>query len=723
MTEVFPDAVDEFHYLKNEVNSKRALGLLGEIDPEIVDGIKDKNAEKIQELLLNIGVLLSRMNDEGNVSYPWYSLTGIFEKLCAYPFGGFLKHDLKTRLTILVEEAKDLTLTTTQFREHYMDVYKAALYSILPKRPASHEFCIWNNSINHPNIASVPDVGLRIEQSLHGPYSYIFMDLDTAHLFDRRLASLSVDMAKLLEMFWKQRKTISNETGNLICRSGSVFQYLLQKSQGNVLIRSEISRHLDDASRIIDILGRLARLESSDDARSASIENANEEQIQREIQATQVQAGEKVEGFMSQLNFFVSRDVTVQESVQDSTPDEFVDLPENLTYEAIVEKMTELSDHLAFSGSPGSQHNLSGDAPRGGSYSKVYKVKLREELRFFVSRDVTVQESVQDSTPDEFVNLPENLTYEAIVEKMTELSDHLAFSGSPGSQHNLSGDAPRGGSYSKVYKVKLREELRVDVEHPGKSNVRLRWDIDEVAVKVLKISAPEEEEDISRRAFREFIVWSQMRHPNIIPLVGLWFDFTPDAKLPAFVSPWITNGSLSVYLQKKGRIKRKRRLRLLLDVAKALAYMHNNHPQVCHGDINPDNILVLDGRAFVCDFGISQMSPLYDGLFTKPHGDWKYRAPEQLPGESVPAPTPRSDMYSFGLLCYNVLTGLEPWKGISQGQRINKRGLIMRRPKSMPVNEYTFLKYCWKLDPRLRATANIAIAKLEELIALENAVQ
>ncbi|KAL5536406.1 hypothetical protein ACEPAF_228 [Sanghuangporus sanghuang] len=641
---VFPDAVDEFHYLKNEVNSKRALGLLGEIDPEIVDGIKDKNAEKIQELLLNIGVLLSRMNDEGNVSYPWYSLTGIFEKLCAYPFGGFLKHDLKTRLTILVEEAKDLTLTTTQFREHYMDVYKAALYSILPKRPASHEFCIWNNSINHPNIASVPDVGLRIEQSLHGPYSYIFMDLDTAHLFDRRLASLSVDMAKLLEMFWKQRKTISNETGNLICRSGSVFQYLLQKSQGNVLIRSEISRHLDDASRIIDILGRLARLESSDDARSASIENANEEQIQREIQATQVQAGEKVEGFMSQLNFFVSRDVTVQESVQDSTPDEFVDLPENLTYEAIVEKMTELSDHLAFSGSPGSQHNLSGDAPRGGSYSKVYKVKLREELR-------------------------------------------------------------------------------VDVEHPGKSNVRLRWDIDEVAVKVLKISAPEEEEDISRRAFREFVVWSQMRHPNIIPLVGLWFDFTPDAKLPAFVSPWVTNGSLSVYLQKKGRIKRKRRLRLLLDVAKALAYMHNNHPQVCHGDINPDNILVLDGRAFVCDFGISQMSPLYDGLFTKPHGDWKYRAPEQLPGESVPAPTPRSDMYSFGLLCYNVLTGLEPWKGISQGQRINKRGLIMRRPKSMPVNEYTFLKYCWKLDPRLRATANIAIAKLEELIALENAVQ
>ncbi|KAL5530992.1 hypothetical protein ACEPAG_3868 [Sanghuangporus baumii] len=300
-------------------------------------------------------------------------------------------------------------------------------------------------------------------------------------------------------------------------------------------------------------------------------------------------------------------------------------------------------------------------------------------------------------------NMSQNdLTFAIVAKRMEENCIVERFHGTIVKQNFESGVKRREGSYADVRRVRLNEQR----------NLWNMWCFNEVAVKVIRKTGPEHV--IAKRVFREFIIWSQMRHPNIVPLIGLWFDFGCETGLPAFVSPWLEHGSLLRYLRERPDMDRAQRLHLLLGVAKALAYMHNHQPCVCHGDINPDNILVSNGDAFVCDFGISHISAPCRGLTTDPHGGWRYRAPEQLKGE--PTPTPQSDMYSFGLLCYFVLTGHVPWNEIMEADRISNPDVIMRRPDSMLSVDCELLEYCWMRDPRLRATATIAVGKLDVLV-------
>ncbi|KAL5492867.1 hypothetical protein ACEPAI_4315 [Sanghuangporus weigelae] len=355
------------------------------------------------------------------------------------------------------------------------------------------------------------------------------------------------------------------------------------------------------------------------------------------------------------------------------------------------------------------ERRASGWKPKAGwsSFSSIFFLRLidfakaaNSRIGFRPEHQVTQMFRRNNLSVDDTSR--KDLTFGEVAKKMEKYCTVEKFCGTFGRQTFSSGSRRREGSYANVRRVRLDEER----------SAGHGWRFNEVAVKVLRRTGPEHV--ISLRAFREFIIWSQMKHPNIVPLIGLWFDFGYETGLPAFVSPWIEHGSLSRYLSNRPNMDRAERLHLLLGVANALAYMHNHQPCVCHGDINPENILVSNGDAFVCDFGISHISEPYRGLTTDPHGDWRYRAPEQLLGESTP--TPQSDMYSFGLLCYKVLTCLEPWHAISEAGRLSNPHVIMPCPDSMLADDYELLVCCWMTDPRLRATATIAVRSLDELV-------
>ena len=178
----------------------------------------------------------------------------------------------------------------------------------------------------------------------------------------------------------------------------------------------------------------------------------------------------------------------------------------------------------------------------------------------------------------------------------------------------------------------------------------------EVVVKVLP---PEQGEDAAKRFRREMSIAANLAHPRILPILHAGLAGT----LPYYVMPFIKGGSVRDQLR-FGPMEVPFALSLLRDVAEALGHAHQMG--VVHRDIKPGNVLLQDGRALVADFGIARQSP---GTSDAPSltltdtgeaiGTVGYMAPEQLLGDGQPAPT--MDVYSFGVLAFEMLTGAPPF--------------------------------------------------------------
>jgi eukaryotic-like serine/threonine-protein kinase len=203
-----------------------------------------------------------------------------------------------------------------------------------------------------------------------------------------------------------------------------------------------------------------------------------------------------------------------------------------------------------------------------------------------------------------------------------------------------------------------------------------------VAIKVL----PPElafRSDIRSRFLREAETAAQLSHPNIVPI------FTVDERggLVLFVMAYIDGQTLAQRLQGNARVPVPEARRLLTEVASALAYAHTRG--VIHRDIKPDNILLsADGdRAMVTDFGIAR------AVSTTGSGDSRltatgmaigtpaYMSPEQCAGDREV--DGRSDLYSLGVVAYQMLCGSVPFSGSGTGALLVKH--ISEKP--VPLTE------------------------------------
>ncbi|OAX31799.1 kinase-like protein [Rhizopogon vinicolor AM-OR11-026] len=183
-----------------------------------------------------------------------------------------------------------------------------------------------------------------------------------------------------------------------------------------------------------------------------------------------------------------------------------------------------------------------------------------------------------------------------------------------------------------------------------------------VAVKAIR---PQDGGVDEKALRRELGTWKRLHHVNILPLLGIARDFGPYISM---VSPWLENGSLTAYLRKYKDITLSDRLRLLEDITSGLHYLHG--VQVVHGDLTPNNVLLNDERsAVLTDFGLSSMlvdqGHSYLQRSCAQPGAIRYTAPELLnPNSRSIQPDTRSDVYSFGCLTFQVLSGHEPWADI-----------------------------------------------------------
>ena len=177
-----------------------------------------------------------------------------------------------------------------------------------------------------------------------------------------------------------------------------------------------------------------------------------------------------------------------------------------------------------------------------------------------------------------------------------------------------------------------------------------------VAVKILKEEHMQDQE--FRERFRgESQAVAMLSHPNIVSI----YDVSSSPEAEFIVMELIDGISLKQYMQRKGVLNWKETLHFAVQIAKALEHAHSRG--IVHRDIKPHNVMVLkNGAVKVADFGIAQVTSASSTLTTEALGSIHYISPEQAKGGRVDN---RSDLYSLGVVMYEMIAGRVPYDGDS----------------------------------------------------------
>jgi len=177
-----------------------------------------------------------------------------------------------------------------------------------------------------------------------------------------------------------------------------------------------------------------------------------------------------------------------------------------------------------------------------------------------------------------------------------------------------------------------------------------------VAIKILREDLAQDEE-FRRRFHDESQAVAMLSHPNIMAV----YDVSKSSDLEYIVMELLDGITLKQYMQKKGSpLNWKEALHFITQICKALSHAHSRG--IIHRDIKPQNIMVLrDGSVKVADFGIARLTSANQSTLTKEAlGSVHYISPEQARGSHIDC---RSDIYSAGVVLYEMLTGRLPFEG------------------------------------------------------------
>ena len=202
-----------------------------------------------------------------------------------------------------------------------------------------------------------------------------------------------------------------------------------------------------------------------------------------------------------------------------------------------------------------------------------------------------------------------------------------------------------------------RYEILSVVGMGGMAVVYQAYDLElkrDVAVKVLRDDVSMDAE--SRKQFRtEYQAVEKLSHPNIRAV----YDVVVSGDTEYIVMEYVDGINLKQYMKKQGALSWQEVLHFSTQIARALSHAH--HRGIIHMDIKPQNIMLpKDGTVKIADFGIAQMDESDAGSSDEAVGSIHYISPEQARGEAVDA---RSDIYSLGVVMYEMLTGSLPFKG------------------------------------------------------------
>jgi serine/threonine-protein kinase len=254
----------------------------------------------------------------------------------------------------------------------------------------------------------------------------------------------------------------------------------------------------------------------------------------------------------------------------------------------------------------------------------------------------------------------------------------------------------------KGQKINDRYQVIRSIGEGGMANVYLAYDtiLDRnVAVKVLRGDLSTDEKFV-RRFQREAISASSLSHPNIVEM----YDVGEDEGNYFIVMEFIDGKTLKNLIKKRGSLTVCEVVDIMLQLTSAISCAHDSY--IIHRDIKPQNVMILDdGRVKITDFGIAIASNASELTQTNSvMGSVHYLPPEQANGNGA---TAKSDIYSLGILMFELLTGKLPFKG-DNAVEIALKQMKEQIPSVCKINEEipqsienVILKACAK-NPRNR---------------------
>jgi len=219
---------------------------------------------------------------------------------------------------------------------------------------------------------------------------------------------------------------------------------------------------------------------------------------------------------------------------------------------------------------------------------------------------------------------------------------------------------------------------------------------------------------------REIAVLKSCRHPNIVAFIGI---VEPDGTNGTqIVLEYLSKGDLGRYvLDTRANISWARRVKICLDIACAMAYLHSRN--IIFRDLKSENILLDDtGKAKLCDFGFARS-------FTKTNrpqtmcGTDEFMAPELMLGEDY---NEKSDIFSYGMLMFEIIARKDVGKLIPRSVKssfgVDEKSVRPKLPPDCPKHFSEFAFLCTKTDPNQRPSFDRIILFLKKLlkVLLEN---
>ena len=210
----------------------------------------------------------------------------------------------------------------------------------------------------------------------------------------------------------------------------------------------------------------------------------------------------------------------------------------------------------------------------------------------------------------------------------------------------------------KGQKINDRYQIIKSIGEGGMANVYLAYDtiLDrDVAVKVLRGDLADDEKFV-RRFQREALSASSLSHPNIVEV----YDVGDDNGQYFIVMEYIDGKNLKDLLKKRGKLTVSEVVDIMSQIADGLSVAHDSY--IIHRDIKPQNIMILEnGLVKITDFGIAMaMNATQLTQTNSVMGSVHYLPPEQASGKGS---TLKSDIYSMGILMYELLSGTLPYRG------------------------------------------------------------
>ncbi|KAF7349185.1 Kinase-like protein [Mycena sanguinolenta] len=374
------------------------------------------------------------------------------------------------------------------------------------------------------------------------------------------------------------------------------------------------------------------------------------------------------------------------------------------------QKVLELSNELKLTNDPGLRTALRGDEERVAALLvSIFNSKSDEERILRLEGDSAQHflDVVQEALDNGFIVAQEHTKMALrIIRKLSESCDKLPSSLFIIGVEGRDEYPTFGGGFGDIYRASYGDQ-RVALK-------RMRHFLRGSELRRIRL-----------KFCREALLWKDLRHPNILPFLGIDRDSFPS--LLCMVSPWMKHGTVLNYLKIHGFTNVDKLASYvppdttveLYEIASGLEYLHLHN--MVHGDLRGANILIKDDwSACLTDFGLSIFSDATARTSTNRGGSLYWMAPELLHPERFGLKftrTPATDMYAFACVCFELYTERPPFADLPETAALMKvlDGERPERPPGPPVMSDTLwqnITDSWGQNPVTRPSAQFVLQNM-----------